>query len=811
MTQKTISLGLSAKEAQQRLDAHGPNELALEKTRGLAKICAEVVTEPMFMLLLAAGGIYLLMGDVHDALVLLIFVTIIIVVTIAQELRTERALEALRDLSSPRALVIRDGIETRIAGRDVVVGDILLLAEGDRVPADARILEFHELSADESMLTGESISVPKLSVEALVYAGTMIVRGQGIAQVVTTGQATRLGQIGTTLEDIDPEASPLHQQVKRLTVRIALIAIALCIALALLYVWQTGDWLAGVLSGITLAMAALPQEFPVIMIVFFALGARRIAQYKVLTRNLNAIETLGKTTVLCVDKTGTLTENRMRVAALNINGQPLSAAGLAVLPEAYVELVRYTVLGSEIDPHDPMEQAFHDFARQYLKAADLPAHDWALVREYELSAELMAMSHLWQNPELPHQLIASKGAPEAIAELCHLSAAQHDAMTAEANAMAAQGLRVLGVAKATHPLGHDWPQIQHDFNFELIGLIGLEDPVRKDAAAAVADCQRAGIRVVMITGDHPTTAAAIAQKVGIASADVYARITPERKLAIVDQFKQQGEIVAMTGDGVNDAPALKAAHIGIAMGKRGTDVAREAASLVLMEDDFASIVTAIALGRRIFSNLRQALLYTLTIHLPVICLSIMPVLLGLPLLLLPIHIAFLELVFDPTCSLVFEAEQGTGSEMSSPPRSAQEPLLSMRQLVVYSLLGLMVGGILTGCYVSLYSNISALEEVRAVIFTMLVATTIGFVIALRQPHLRFWRLWANFPRLSMAVLGVTIVSLLAITIMPTLAGLFSMATLPLGYSGALISLTVLGVILFSAILQPLALTSRMKA
>ena len=801
MNVQRVSNGLSAQEAARRLQRDGPNELSLEKTRGLFKISAEVVSEPMFMLLLAAGGIYLLMGDVHDALVLLAFVVIIIGVTIAQEQRTERALEALRDLSSPRALVIRDGLETRIAGRDVVVGDILLLAEGDRVPADARVLEFHELSADESMLTGESVSVPKLSTEAQVYAGTMIVRGQGMAEVVATGKATQLGNIGAALEEIDPESSPLNTQVKKLTARIALIAVALSAGLMLLYGVKTGDWFESILSGITLAMAALPQEFPVIMIVFFALGARRIAQHQVLTRNLNAIETLGKTTVLCTDKTGTLTENRMKLAALAVNGNTLYTNDLDALPDDYAELVRFTVLGSEIEPHDPMEQAFHAFAQRYLDAVAAPAPTWTLVREYELSADLMAMSHVWQNPALAHQVVACKGAPEAVAELCHLPAERRQQLEAQAMRLAAQGLRVIGVARATHSLGNNWPEVQHDFDLELIGLVGLEDPVRPDVPAAVAACQKAGIRVVMITGDHPTTAAAIARKVGIAAGDVHARITPERKLAVVEQLKGAGEIVAMTGDGVNDAPALKAAHIGVAMGKRGTDVAREAASLVLLEDDFASIVTAIALGRRIFSNLRQALLYTLTIHIPVIMLSIMPVLLGLPLLLLPIHIAFLELVFDPTCSLVFEAEQGDGKEMSQPPRRVGEALLTMPQIVMHGLLGIMVGALLTACYIALLNHGQSLAQVRVLVFTLLVSCTVGFVIALRQPRIRVLKLFAALPALSIGVLSVTLLCLIAITGISPLAELFAMASLSPDRVGLLVLIAVSGVVLVNVFVQ----------
>lgn len=803
MNRKSRAMGLTSGEARRRLEADGPNELSLEKTRGLFKICADVATEPMFMLLLVAGGIYLLMGDMHDALVLLVFVTIIIVVTIAQEQRTERALEALRDLSSPRALVVRDGVDTRVAGRDVVIGDTLILSEGDRVPADALVLEFHELAADESMLTGESVSIPKLSSGLSVYAGTMIVRGQGVAEVIATGKATRLGQIGAALEEIDPEASPLHAQVKRLTTRIAIVAVALSIALMLLYAVRSDDWFASILSGITLAMAALPQEFPVIMIVFFALGARRIARHKVLTRNLNAIETLGQTTVLCVDKTGTLTENRMKVAALHVDGQTLRADGLTTLPDAYTDLVRLSVLGSEIAPHDPMEQAFHEFAHQHLGASAFPGKDWQLAREYELSAELMAMSHLWQGSEQNYYLIASKGAPEAIADLCHLSPERCQVIETEAAAMAAAGLRVLGVARASYPAGDAWPEIQHDFDYEFAGLIGLEDPVRPDVPDAVAACQRAGIRVVMITGDHPKTAAVIASKVGIAPEDVFARITPERKLAIVEELKRDGEIVAMTGDGVNDAPALKAAHIGIAMGKRGTDVAREAASLVLVEDDFSSIVTTIALGRRVFSNLRQALLYTLTIHVPVICLTIMPVVLGLPLLLLPIHIAFLELVFDPTCSLVFEAEQGTGSEMTQPPRNPSEPLLTTSQLLAHTALGLAMGGILTWVYVTLLSGDMSLNSVRATLFTTLVATTLGFVIALRYPRVGWRSIALGWPALSVAVLTLTLLCLVAITMLPFLAGLFAMSTLGFVAMMQLVLLSVIGVVLLVALAQKL--------
>ena len=675
--------GLTQDEAKARLAADGPNELGANQRRTVFAIAGEVAREPMFLLLLGAGAIYFAMGDPHEALILLGFVVIIMMITILQERRTENALEALRDLSSPRALAIRDSVPTRIPGREVVREDILILAEGDRIPADGVVLQAHELATDESMLTGESEAVVKFADGGVVFAGTLVVRGQGMIKVSAIGGATELGRIGKSLQDISIESSPLRDEMGLLTRRLAVIGIGLCLALALLYWTLRGGWLDALLAGITLAMGILPQEFPVIMIIFLAMGARRIASQKVLTRRLNAIETLGETTVLCVDKTGTLTQNRMAVTALSVDGNLLEIKDIAGagLPEPYHELLEYAVLASEIDPHDPMEQAFHRFAGDLLADTDHLHPNWFLAKEYELSPELLAMSHLWKNDTGKQNVVATKGAPEAIADLCHMSAAERENLAQQAQIMADRGLRVLGVAKARHLVQDSFPEIQHDFDFKFIGLIGLADPLRPEVPSAVAECLRAGIRVVMITGDHPRTARAIAASAGIdsrevitgtelesmdvkaisariASVSIFARVTPQQKLAIVEALKANGEVVAMTGDGVNDAPALKAAHIGIAMGKRGTDVAREAASLVLLEDDFGAIVAAIRLGRRIFANLRQAMVYTLAVHIPIIGLSVLPVMFGMPLILAPIHIAFLELIIDPACSIVFEAEPG---------------------------------------------------------------------------------------------------------------------------------------------------------
>ena len=807
MNGSQVEGGLSQAEVAARRARDGWNEIAAEKPHTLLATVLEVVREPMFLLLLGAGTIYLLMGDLHEALVLLGFVMLIIAVTVFQERRTEHALAALRDLSSPRALVIRDGVVQRIAGREVVCGDLLLLTEGDRVPADGVMLSANDFAVDESMLSGESEPVSKLPVaggEPLrVYSGTLVVRGRATVEVSAVGEATELGRIGKSLAGTGSGPSPLQRELGRLARRLAVVGITLCVLLAVAYATLRGGWLEGVLYGITLAMSILPQEFPVILIVFLAFGARRIAAQKVLTRRLAAIETLGQTTVLCTDKTGTLTRNRMEVAALAVGDEVLMLGGgleLDALPETYHRLLEYAVLASETDPHDPMEQAFLRLAGDHLANTEHLHPDWQLAREYELSSDLLAMSHLWRAPDRSHQEVAAKGAPEAIADLCHLSPEALARVSARAAELADRGLRVLAVAHASHPGDSAWPDIQHDFAFRFIGLIGLADPLRADVPAAVAECRAAGVRIVMITGDHPRTARAIATQAGIdggrvltgpelaamddatfrrevAACCVFARVSPQQKLDIVEALKARGDIVAMTGDGVNDAPALKAAHIGIAMGRRGTDVAREAADLVLVEDDFASIVEAIRLGRRIFCNLRHAMIYTLAVHVPIIALVGAPVLFGLPVLLAPVHIAFLELVIDPTCSIVFEADEADAGLMREPPRPRGAVLLPPVRLALSLLYGGVVSLLLVALHVALLRSGQPAEAARSAVFVALVASGIALVFVARTPGTG----GAARNRVALAVIGGTLAALLAVTVLPAPAAWFGFAPLPAGH------------------------------
>ncbi len=762
--------GLSELEARKRLIDEGPNELPSSNKRGKGVIVTEVLKEPMFLLLLSAGAIYLLLGDVSDALMLMFFVLVVMGITVYQEYKTERVLEALRDLSSPRALVLRDGQECRIPGREVVRGDILSLSEGDRVPADAVLISCHDLAVDESQLTGESVSVRKNAQSVLqelvppggddlpfVYSGSLVVQGHGIARVLATGMHTEIGKIGKALQNQNIEATPLQKEISSLVSKLAVLGTLVSLALLVIYGLMHDDWLRGVLSGITLAMSILPEEYPVVLTIFMAMGAWRVSKHRVLTRRVPTIEALGSATVLCVDKTGTLTLNRMQVQQLVVsNANFITDSASRELPEHFHELLEFSILSSEIKPFDPMERAIHSIGAHYLANTEHLHQDWLQVHEYSLSPDLLALSHVWKAREREEFVVASKGAPEAIADLCHLNQQQLAALTLQVNALAAQGMRVLGVAKASYK-GNTWPDIQHDFEFEFLGLIGLADPVRKTVPPALRECKAAGIRVVMITGDYPATAMAIASQIGldigtggvisgaelskmdddtlrarIRHSNIFARMVPEQKLRLVIALKADGEVVAMTGDGVNDAPALKASHIGIAMGGRGTDVAREAASLVLLDDDFASIVHAVRLGRSIFDNLRKAMAYIFAVHLPIAGLSLVPLILGWPAVFAPVHIVFLEMIINPACSIAFEAESAERGIMQRPPRIASEPLFSIRIFTISLVQGLMVmlAALAVHGY-TLHHGVSEFEA-RSLTFATLVSGNLGLILVNRS-------------------------------------------------------------------------------
>jgi Ca2+-transporting ATPase len=762
--------GLSQSTVSQRLKRDGPNELPTVGRGSIFRIAFELVREPMFLLLLACGSIYFFLGDAQEALLLLGFVFFIAGITLYQERKTEKTLEALRDLSSPRALVIRDGRQERIAGRDVAQGDVLVLAEGDRVPADARLLAATNLLVDESVLTGESVPVRKIAAASalvlakpggddlpFVYSGTMVIQGQAYAEVLATGARTELGKIGKALAKLETESTPLQKEAAALVWQIALLGVSLCLLVVVVYGFTRGNWLSGVLAGLTLAMAILPNELPVVLTLFMALGAWRISRQRVLTRRTPAIETLGSATVLCVDKTGTLTMNQMAVGKLFANGQfyDLQKHTAAPIPEDFHQLIEFSILASQRDPFDPMDRALKDLGKLYLSGTEHIHDDWTLVREYPLSQELLALSRVWRSRDGADYVIGAKGAPEAIADLCHFDEAQLRALLSPIKALANEGFRVLGAARSRFKQT-DLPREQHDFDFEFLGLVGLSDPVRPAVPAAIRECYNAGVRVVMITGDYAGTAMSIARQVGLTPSDevitgreldelseaelqlridsvnIFARVVPEQKLRLVNALKANGEVVAMTGDGVNDAPALKAAHIGIAMGERGTDVAREAAALVLLDDDFSSIEQAVKLGRRVFDNLKKAMAYLLAVHVPIAGITVIPVLLKWPLVLLPIHIAFLHLIIDPACSIVFEAEPEEADVMRRPPRDPKEHLFSRRTIVLSCLQGLGLLVILVAIYWWALRRGEGEDQARALTFTTLIVANLCLILTNRS-------------------------------------------------------------------------------
>jgi len=763
--------GLSEDEALRRLRAEGYNELSRSRRRTLLRIAIEVGSEPMFELLLAASAIYFAIGALGEALVLLGSAVVTVAVAIVQEHRTERVLEALRDLSSPRALVVRGGLARRIPGREVVRGDVVVVAEGDRVPADAVLLSSTDLEADESLLTGESVPVRKRArtpapapIGALasdergscVFAGTMIVRGHAVGEVFATGASSEIGKIGKALAEIAPEPGSLQLQVRRLVRALAAIGIGLSVLVFALYVLMRGSWLDGLLAGITLAMSLLPEEFPLVLTIFLVMGAWRISKVRVLTRRASTIEGLGAATVLCSDKTGTLTLNRMSIVELRGAGESctLGPDGREGIPEKYSSLVNFGVLASDEHPFDPMERAFNDLGRR-LPDFDRARRDWTLALEYPLTAQLLAVTHVWRVPGQETCVAAAKGAPEAIARLCRLDERAADQVLRDVDQMAARGLRVIGVASASLP-EPPWPDSPSAFQFRFLGLVGLADPLRPGVRESVDECRNAGIRVLMITGDYPATARAVAEKAGlelaggvvtgaelakmsdaelrecVKSARVFARTLPEQKLRLVNALKANGEIVAMTGDGVNDAPSLKAAHIGIAMGGRGTDVAREASAIVLLDDDFGSIVKAVRLGRRIHDNLRKAMNFLLAVHVPIAGLSLLPIVLNWPLLLMPLHIAFLELIIDPVVSIVFEAEDEERDIMHRPPRNARAPLFSPATIGLSVVQGACVLILTTGVLVEAHWRGMAEPQARALTFASLVLCNIVLIFANRS-------------------------------------------------------------------------------
>ncbi|MFZ2125673.1 MAG: cation-translocating P-type ATPase [Candidatus Saccharimonadales bacterium] len=788
--------GLTSEEVAKRRKKFGFNELPNKDKRNIAKLIFSLVTEPMIALLIITVTIYFFLGDASEAFLLMLSIFGIMGVELYQEGKTEKSLEALRNLSSPICDVVRDGKRMTIPGREVVVDDVMFLSEGSRVPADARLIDAQNFHVDESLLTGESVAVKKQTSESkderlnLVFSGTLVIKGHAVAVVTGIGASSEIGKIGTSLKSIGTEKTLLQQEVNKVVKVVAIVAVSASVLLAVYY-WVVNDSLVhGVLAGLTLAIAILPEEFPIVLTLFLTLGAWRLAKNKVLTRRAHTIETLGSATVLCVDKTGTLTENRMKIMkVVNADGELFDNDF-----DKVKDIIKYGVLASQKNPFDPMEEAFIDLGKEIHGGVDNIYRDMKISKEYPLEEELLSVVYVWGDSDT----IATKGAPEHIFELCHLGEAEKRSLTEKVKEMANESLRVIAVAEGINNESK-LPDDRRELSYKFMGLVGLADPIRKEVPGAIRTCKNAGIRVIMITGDYHETAANIAKEIGldhehvisgvdfaelsdsdrqsaIQNVSVFCRVSPSNKLMIVNALKKNGEVVAMTGDGVNDAPALKSAHIGIAMGKRGTDVAREAATIVLLDDNFSSIVRGVRLGRRIYDNLQKSMSYILTIHIPIAILSLLPVFFGWPIVLIPAHIVFLEFIIDPICTIVFENEKEEKGIMNRPSRRLTAPVFSERMVLRSLAQGLLIAVFVTTAYRVLLNMGWDEDKARGMTFLILISANI-FLTLITSSEKRIIDVIRQKNTAMLIILTLTSVALVLVFSVPFLRELFRFSPL----------------------------------
>lgn len=784
--------GLTQAEAKTLLATYGANRIAAPKLRSVFAIILGTLKEPMFMFMLSAAALYLVVGDLAEGAFLVAAACVSMGLVVFQDARSEDALNALRDLVAPQAHVIRGGITQVVPAEDLVPGDIVILSAGERFPADANLISDGLITVDESVLTGEAVPVTKQTfVETALFAGTMIVSGEGLARVRETGNRTRIGAIGANLTGAI-EQTPLQKTTGRLVIWLSLAAFVVCVVIVVAYGLLRGDWVAGGLAGLTAAIALLPEEFPLVLAVFLAIGSQRLAKRNVLVRRAAIVETLGAMTLLCVDKTGTLTQNQMSVGEV-----------WATAEQSENDIIDAGVRASAPYPIDPMDKALH--AASQLHPAP---NDAGPLISLPLTAQRLAVIQAW--PADQKMTWAAKGAPEAIIHLCKLSTETVARIHVQLDDMAGRGMRVLAIAQASN-IELDVSDVAN-VPLQFLGLIGFVDPLRDDVPEALAQARIAGIDVAMITGDFPQTALAIAGQAGlhlkagvltgaeidalstddlqkrIGEVRVFARVSPSAKLKLIEAFQALGHIVAMTGDGINDAPALERAHVGIAMGKRGTDVAREAADLVLLDDSFSSIINGVKLGRRIFANLRKALGYVVAIHVPIAGLALLPIILGLPPLLYPMHIVLLELIIDPVSSLVFEAEPSEASAMSRPPRPIKEPLFGWRQIVISSLQGLVLLGGVLGIYIWFLSTGASETTARAMGFaTLVIGNLVMALVDGLEPSVSLFDVRHHLIWIVALLVGG---ALSAILYVPWIAAMFKVEPLNLVQLGLVIAIAI---------------------
>ncbi|MBK8873166.1 MAG: cation-translocating P-type ATPase [Bacteroidetes bacterium] len=782
------SAGLSSTQVETSRSLHGSNRLSAKANQNL-KIIRDVVTEPMILLLVATCTFYFILGNVSEGIIMLGAIILVSGISVFQQIRSEKAVNALHKLTSQRTLVKRDGVDQKLPSEELVVGDLIYLSEGQQVSADAIIVSATDLSVDESILTGESVPVVKNNAGEPLFSGTSLVGGMAWATVTAVGNQTKMGGMGILMDSITKEKTPLQKQVDHFVKQMAVAGILAFVVVCVVNYLKSHIIIAALLNGLTMAMAILPEEIPVALSTFMALGAYRMLKKQVLVKHPQTIEALGAATVICVDKTGTITENKMQVSEIFVwNNRQL------VKPESELadELIKVAMLASEADPFDPMEKAIH----ASWNSRNNNTASFHVIKEYPLGGIHPMMTHVYQETN-GSRIIATKGAPEGILQKTNLKASEVETIQKALKEMAARGHRVLAIGVGIYE-NECLPENQDAFTFEFLGLLALNDPPKANIPEIISGFYEAGIAVKMITGDYPDTAAAIGRKIGLQNSDevltgnaidkltdeeltlrlktvsVFARVIPENKLRIIQLLKASGEIVAMTGDGVNDGPALKAAHIGVSMGKRGSELARSASSLVLINDDLLGMLAAVASGRTIYKNLKNAIRYIITIHLPLISIVTLPLLLGwkFPELFTPIHVIFLELLMGPTCSIVFENEPAHGNEMHEPPRKSTVSLFTWRELSYSLLQGAIIGGIiLSMVYVAMQQGYN--ENIcRTLAFTALVISNMLLTLTGRSDSMPFLESLKRKNKLVPIILSITTLLLIILLTVPAAMNLF---------------------------------------
>ncbi|MEO0064913.1 MAG: hypothetical protein RI983_239 [Bacteroidota bacterium] len=749
--------GLTDEQVNQARLLHGSNQLQFAKKNSFIETIQSVLKEPMIILLFAAAFIYFVTGNAGDGLFLSVAILLVAAISIFQDSRSKAALEKLQDFTQPFCKVIRNHEIISIHVDELVIGDYLMMEEGSSVSADGIIIRSNDFSVNESILTGESYAVDKTADAGNneVYRGSYVVGGLAISVVTAVGNASKLGKIGKSLSDIDAEPTPLEKQINRFVRNMAFIGILVFLIVWFINFQLSNNILDSLLQALTLAMSILPEEIPVAFTTFMALGAWRLMKMGIVVKQMKTVETLGSATVICTDKTGTLTENKMSIAGL-YNAQTAKLYQALDLQKDMAEnesLISYAMWSSEPIPFDPMEVSIHAFYKDNT-ASDRRA-EFEMVHEYPLSGKPPMMTHIFKNQQ-GEQIIAAKGAPEAIVSCCNIDYEKRLTTENAIQAFTEKGYRVLAVAEAIFS-GDNYPAQQQDFIFELKGIVAFYDPPKKNITPVLQDFYGAGIQVKIITGDNAATTHSIAQQVGfrntgslsgdelmalddaaiktaVAKTSIFTRMFPEAKLRIINALKSNGEIVAMTGDGVNDGPALKAAHIGIAMGKKGTEIAKQAASLVLVEDDLAKMVEAIALGRKIYTNLKKAIQYIISIHIPIVLTVFIPLMLGwiYPNIFTPVHVIFLELIMGPTCSIIYENEPMEKNTLLQAPRPFTSTFFNWKELMTSMIQGLFITAGTLYTYQLAVNQSYDIETTRAMVFSTLIFANIFLTLINRS-------------------------------------------------------------------------------